>query len=126
MDKVIIWLLLYYLLFLETSLASLSIQISIFFGTYDNPFCLCLLVFAEQYTSKPKYRHSRVFIVILRSRHLHGVLTKLLLENALAIRPCNCGAASEPLLCKVARCIPVLSSRYIGKWKVRRPCFEAL
>ena len=24
------------------SLASLSIQVSIFFGTYDNPFCLCL------------------------------------------------------------------------------------
>ena len=48
------------------------------------------------------------------------VFTKLLLENALAIRPCNYGAASEPLLLKVARCIPVLSLRYIGK------CFEAL
>ena len=43
------------------------------------------------------------------------VFTKLLLENALAIRPCNCEAASEPLLPKVARCIPVLSSRYTGK-----------
>ena len=43
------------------------------------------------------------------------VFTKLLLENALAIRPCNCEAASEPLLPKVARCIPVLPSRYIGK-----------
>ena len=43
------------------------------------------------------------------------VFTKLLLENALAIRPCNYGAASEPLLPKVVRYIPVLSSRYIGK-----------
>ena len=42
------------------------------------------------------------------------VFTKLLLENALAIRPCNCEAASEPLLPKVVRCIPVLPSRYIG------------
>ena len=47
------------------------------------------------------------------------VLTKLLLENALAIRPCNCEAASEPLLPKVARCIPVFSSRYIGKCAAR-------
>ena len=47
------------------------------------------------------------------------VFTKLLLENALAIRPCNCEAASEPLLPRVARCIPVLSSRYIGKCAVR-------
>ena len=43
------------------------------------------------------------------------VLTKLLLENALSIRPCNYKAALEPLLLKVARCIPVLSSRYVGK-----------
>ena len=42
------------------------------------------------------------------------MLSKLL-ENALAIRPCKYDAASEPLLPKVARCIPVLSSRYIGK-----------
>ena len=34
------------------------------------------------------------------------VFTKLFLENALAIRPCNCEAASEPLLPKVAHCIP--------------------
>ena len=47
------------------------------------------------------------------------VFTKLLLENALAIRPCNCKAASEPLLPKVARCIPVLPSRYIGKCAAR-------
>ena len=47
------------------------------------------------------------------------VFTKLLLENALAIRPCNCEAASEPLLPKVARCIPVLPSRYIGKCAAR-------
>ena len=47
------------------------------------------------------------------------VFTKLLLENALAIRPCNCGAASEPLLLKVARCIPVLPSRYVGKCAAR-------
>ena len=54
------------------------------------------------------------------------VFTKLLLENALAIRPCNCEAASEPLLHKVARCIPVLPSRYIGKCADRfliRPAF---
>ena len=43
------------------------------------------------------------------------VFTKLFLENALAIRPCTCEAASEPLLSKVARCIPVLLSRYTGK-----------
>ena len=43
------------------------------------------------------------------------VFTKLLLENALAIRPCNCEAALEPLLPKVARCIPVLPSRYYQK-----------
>ena len=47
------------------------------------------------------------------------VFTKLLLEIALAIRPCNCQAASEPLLPKVARCIPVLPSRYIGKCATR-------
>ena len=47
------------------------------------------------------------------------VFTKLLLENALTIRPCNYGAASEPLLPKVPRCIPVLSSRYIGKCAAR-------
>ena len=40
-------------------------------------------------------------------------LTKLFLENALAIQP-----AQEPLLLRVARCIPVLSSRYIGKCTV--------
>ena len=43
------------------------------------------------------------------------VFTRLLLDNVLAIRPCNYGAISEPLLPKVARCIPVLSSRCIGK-----------
>ena len=47
------------------------------------------------------------------------VFTKLLLENALAIRPCNCEGASQPLLPKVARCIPVLPSRYIGKCAAR-------
>ena len=47
------------------------------------------------------------------------VFTKLLLENALAIRPCNCEAASQPLLPKVVRCIPVLPSRYIGKCAAR-------
>ena len=47
------------------------------------------------------------------------VFTKMLLENALAIRPCNWEAASEPLLPKVARCIPVLSSRYIEKCTAR-------
>ena len=62
------------------------------------------------------------------------VFTKLLLENALAIRSFNYGAASEPLLPKVARCIPVLSSRCIGKctarvlkrsdWAHARPNYE--
>ena len=47
------------------------------------------------------------------------VFTKLLLENALAIPPCNWEAASEPLLPKVARCTPVLPSRYIGKSAAR-------
>ena len=47
------------------------------------------------------------------------VFTKLLLENALAIRPCNWEAASEPLLPKVALCMPVLPSSYIGKYAAR-------
>ena len=47
------------------------------------------------------------------------VFTKLLLENALAVRPCNREAVLEPLLPKVARCLPVLSSRYIGKCAAR-------
>ena len=47
------------------------------------------------------------------------VFTKLLLENALAIRQCNREAVSEPLLSKVASCIPVLPSRYIGKCTAR-------
>ena len=47
------------------------------------------------------------------------VFTKLLLENALAIRPCNCEAATEQLLAKLARGMSVLSSRYIGKWVAR-------
>ena len=44
------------------------------------------------------------------------VFTKLLLENALAIRPCNCEAVSELLLPKVAHCIPVLPSHCSGKF----------
>ena len=47
------------------------------------------------------------------------VFTKRLLKNALAVRPCNFEAVLEPLLPKVARCIPVLSSRYIGKCATR-------
>ena len=47
------------------------------------------------------------------------VFTKLLLENALAIRFCNCEAVSVPLLPKIALCIPVLPSRYIGKCTAR-------
>ena len=47
------------------------------------------------------------------------VFTKLLLENGVAIRPCNCEAVTEPLLPKVARCIPVPPSRYIGKCAAR-------
>ena len=47
------------------------------------------------------------------------VFTKLLLENALAIRPCNYGAGSEPLLPKVARGIPVLLSRCMGRCAAR-------
>ena len=47
------------------------------------------------------------------------VFTKLLLESALVIRLCNCEAASEPLLPKVARCIPVLPSHSIGKCAAR-------
>ena len=47
------------------------------------------------------------------------VFTKLLLQSTPAIRPYNYEAASEPLLPKVARCIPVLSLRYIGKYAAR-------
>ena len=54
------------------------------------------------------------------------VFTKLLLENALPIRPCNCESASEPLLPKVARCIPVLPSRYIRKCALILPVSEHL
>ena len=45
--------------------------------------------------------------------------TRLLLENTLAVRPYNCEAASELHLLKVARCIPVLSSRFIEKCATR-------
>ena len=47
------------------------------------------------------------------------VFTKLLLENALSIRPCNYEAALEPLLPEVTRCISVLSSRFVGKCAAR-------
>ena len=47
------------------------------------------------------------------------IFTKLLLENARAIRPCYCEPVLEPLLPKVARCIPVLLSRHIGKCAAR-------
>ena len=47
------------------------------------------------------------------------VFTELLLENALAVRPCNCEAVLEPLLPKVSRCIPVPSTRHIGKCAAR-------
>ena len=47
------------------------------------------------------------------------VFTKLLLENALAIRPCNWEAASKPLLPKIAHCIPVLPSRLYRKVRPR-------
>ena len=79
--------------------------------------------FSFLYTSKPKYRHSRFLTVILRAkglcrcqnilnnnRYLHGFP-----QTVSAVRPCNCEAVSETLLPKVARCIPVLSSRYTGK-----------
>ena len=46
------------------------------------------------------------------------VFPKLFLENALAARPWNCEAVLEQLLHKVARCIPVISLRYIGKCDV--------
>ena len=46
-DKVIIRFFLLPTVALRPPLASLSIQVSILFGTYDNPFCLCLLLFAE-------------------------------------------------------------------------------
>ena len=57
--------------------------------------------------------------ILNSSRLISMVFTKLLLENALPIRPCNCEAASGPLLPKVARCIAVLSSRCIGKCAAR-------
>ena len=47
------------------------------------------------------------------------VFTKLLLENALAIRTHDCEAASKLLLPKVAHCIPVLPSRCIRKCAAR-------
>ena len=50
------------------------------------------------------------------------VFTKLLLGNALAIRPCNYAAASEPPLPRV---FPLHASSLIALYrKVRRPCFE--
>ena len=47
------------------------------------------------------------------------VFTKLLLENNLAVRPYNYEASSELHLPKVPLCIPVHSSRYIGKCAAR-------
>ena len=72
-------------------------QISSFETSYSNPESL-MIVLLSKYINK--------------SRHPHGI-HQLLLQNDLAIRPCNYEVASEPLLPKAARCIPVLSSRYI-------------
>ena len=47
------------------------------------------------------------------------VFAKLLLQDTLAVRRHDYEAASEPLLPKVARCIPVLSSRFVGKCAAR-------
>ena len=84
----------------------------------------------NNYTSKPKYCHSRLYSkhepddcatvkIYWTAAVISMAFTELLLENALAIRHCNCDAASEPLLPKVACCIPVLYK------KVRRPCTTA-
>ena len=56
--------------------------------------------------------------ILNNNRHLHA-FTKLLQRNALAVRPCNCEAVLEPLLPKVAHCIPFLSSHYIGNCTAR-------
>ena len=41
------------------------------------------------------------------------------MQDTLAVRRYDHEAVSELLLPKVARCIPVLSSRYIGKYTAR-------
>ena len=52
------------------------------------------------------------------------VFTKLLLVNALAIRPCNYEAAPEPFFAQSFPFAYQLS--HCAIWKVHHPCFEAL
>ena len=75
----------------------------------------------ETFYSKPEslYNYCAAVKIYWIAAVKSMVFTKLLLENALAIRTCNCEAASEPLLPKVARCIPVLPSRYVWKCAAR-------
>ena len=61
MDKVIVWLLILPTVALRPPLASLSIQVSIFFGTYDNTFCLFLLVLAESVHQEAQVSSSETF-----------------------------------------------------------------
>ena len=70
MHKVIVRLFLFYLLLLLNLLCFPKQKASIFFGTNDDPFCQCLLIFAESYTSEPKYRRQELVIVILRAKRL--------------------------------------------------------
>ena len=57
--------------------------------------------------------------ILNNNRHLDGFHQTVAGKYALAVRPCNCEAVLELLLPKVVRCIPVLSSRYIGKCAAR-------
>ena len=71
----------------------------------------------ETFCSKPEGL-TIVFLskyILNSSRHIHGINQTV----AGKCRPCNCEAASEPLLPKVAHCIPVLSWRYVGKCAAR-------
>ena len=74
----------------------------------------------ETFYSKPES-----LTIVLLSKYIElqpsypWYLPKLLLKSALAIRPCNCKDASELLLPKVPRCIPVLPSLSIGKCAAR-------
>ena len=105
-----------------------STLVSIFFGTNDDPFYVpyfrrIIHQKAQVSSLEACYSNLKSQTIVLLSKYIEVfsiVFTKLLLEDNLDIRLSNnCEAASEPLLAKVAHCVPVLTSRYTGKYAAR-------
>ena len=88
----------------EVALIHQQAQVSSFETSYSNPE-------SQTIVSLPK--------IYWITTAISMVFTKLLLENAFAIPPCNCEVVLKPLLPKAARCIPVLSSRCKEKCAIR-------